>query len=325
VAEGIVIAQLPTQATIAAEKPRRSWVMWTWVVVGVVLAALVAIAAFTLIIGKQVAVPTITGMTLPEAQNVVTAAGLKINDITTQTGSNAPDGSIIAQTPGPGVSVRDGSSIAIVIAAIRPKVSVPNLVGLSTAEAGRTITSAGLVAQISRRYSDATPQDTVIDQIPPAGQSVLVGSSVNISISLGPQSTTETLPDLAGMSQTDAVNKVVSLGLTAHVSNSFSSTVAAGQVIEQVPAAGQSVAPGTAIGINLSAGPPTGNTVTSPNLVGQTSTNAIGTLGGLGLTYSTVMWDGTGAAAETVVSQLPKSGEQVSSGGAVVVFVSSGK
>ena len=65
--------------------------------------------------------------------------------------------------------------------------------------------------------------------------------------------------------------------------------------------------------------------MTVPNLVGQTSPNAIATLGGLGLTYSTVLWDGTGSAAETVVSQSPKASEQVASGGSVVVFVSSGK
>ena len=325
VADGVVIAQLPTQATIAAEKPRRTWVMWTWVVVGIVLAALVAIAAFALIIGKQVAVPTVTGLTLPQAQNVVTAAGLKIGDITTQSGSNAPEGSIIAQTPAPGVAVRDGSSLSIVIAAFRPKVRVPSVVGLSTAEAGRIISSAGLVAQIARKYSDSTPQDSVIDQSPPAGQSVLLGSSVSISISIGPQSTTVTLPDVVGMTQSDAVNKIVSLGLTTHVSNSFSSTVAVGQIVDELPGAGQEVAPGTAIGLNVSAGPPTGNAVTVPNLVGQTSTNAIATLGGLGLTYSTVLWDGTGSAAETVVSQSPKASEQVASGGSVVVFVSSGK
>ena len=325
VAEGVVVAQLPAQATIAAEKPRRSWVMWTWVAVGLVLAALVAIAAFALIIGKQVTVPTITGLTLPQAQNVVTAAGLKIGDITTQAGSNAPEGSIIAQTPQPGVDVREGSSLTIVIAAFRPKANVPSVVGLSTAEAQRTIASAGLVSQIARKYSDSTPQDTIIDQSPAAGQSVLLGSSVMISISIGPQSTTVTLPNVVGMTQSDAVSKIVSLGLTSHVSNSLSSTGTAGQVIDEFPAAGRQVAPGTAIGLNVSAGPPTGNTVTVPDLVGQTSTNAIATLGGLGLTYSTVMWDGTGSAAQTVVSQSPPANDQVASGGSVVVFVSSGK
>lgn len=325
VAEGVVIAQLPTQATIAAEKPRRTWVMWAWVAVGIVLAALVAIAAFALIIGKQVTVPTITGLTLPQAQNVVTAAGLKIGDITTQSGSSAPEGSIIAQTPEAGVAVRDGSSLSIVIAAFRPKVSVPSVIGLSTAEAGRIIASAGLVAQVSRKYSDSTPQDSVIDQSPPAGQSVLLGSSVNISISIGPQSTTVTLPDVVGMTQADAVNKIVALGLTSHVSNSFSSTGTAGQVVDEIPPAGRQVAPGTAIGLNVSAGPPTGNTVTVPDLVGQTSTNAIATLGGLGLTYSTVLWDGTGSAAQTVVSQSPPASDLVASHGSVVVFVSSGR
>ena len=325
VAEGVVAAQLPAQTTVAAEKPRRRWVAWMWLFVGIALATIATIAAFTLIIGKQVAVPRLTGLMIPQAQDVVTSAGLKIGGITTQAGSNAPDGSIIAQTPEAGVQVRGGSSVTVVIAAIRAKANVPSVVGLSTAEAGRMIASAGLVAQIARKYSDSTPQDTVIDQSPAAGQQVVLGSAVTISISLGPQSTAVTLPNLVGMAQSDATSKIVSLGLTSHVSSAFSATVAVGQVVDQVPIPGQQVAPGTAIGINVSAGPATANAVSVPDLVGQTSTNAIATLGGLGLTYSTVLWDGTGAAADSVVAQSPKASEQMAPGGSVVVFVSSGK
>jgi beta-lactam-binding protein with PASTA domain len=117
----------------------------------------------------------------------------------------------------------------------------------------------------------------------------------------------------------------VSLGLTSHVSDAYSATVGTGQVIEQAPVAGQQVAPGSAIGINISLGPPASNAVSVPDLVGQTSTNAIAMLGGVGLTYSTVPWDGTGSAAETVVAQSPKGSELTAPGGSVVVFVASGK
>jgi len=313
-----------TTDTEVSAPTKRSWLAWAWVAIGIVLAAVVATAAFSLLLGKQVQVPTITGMTLPEAQRVVTAAGLKISDITIQSGSNAPEGSIIAQAPGPGVQVRQGSSVTIVIAAVLHRVTVPNVVGLSSAAAGRAIAAAGLTAQITRAYSDSTPQDTVIGQSPASGNSALLNSPVAISISIGPQSTTVTMPDVSGMSQADAASRLASLGLTVRSASAYSATIATGQVVQSVPAAAKQVAPGTTVGLDVSAGAPTGNPTDMPNLTGSTSAQAIAELGDLGLTYSRYDWDGTGVPANQVVAQIPLPGEQTA-GGSVVVFVSSGR
>ena len=64
---------------------------------------------------------------------------------------------------------------------------VPDVVGMSEAEATSAITSAGLaVGTVDYEHSDTVPEGYVIGQSPPAGTSVDEGSNVDLTISLGP-------------------------------------------------------------------------------------------------------------------------------------------
>ncbi|MGC9054903.1 MAG: PASTA domain-containing protein, partial [Candidatus Hydrogenedens sp.] len=66
------------------------------------------------------------------------------------------------------------------------KVTVPDVVGKTEAEARSLITSAGLiVGTITQEYSDKVPKGKVIRQAPTAGSQVDRGSAVNLVISKG--------------------------------------------------------------------------------------------------------------------------------------------
>ena len=93
--------------------------------------------------------------------------------------------------------VNDGilSSVpsSITITAQTPMVTVPNVVGMAQASAESTITAAYLlVGTITTAYSDTVPAGDVISQNPATGTSVAEGSSVDLLVSLGPD--TGTLP-----------------------------------------------------------------------------------------------------------------------------------
>ena len=65
-------------------------------------------------------------------------------------------------------------------------VSVPDIIGLSQANAGLTITSADLtVGKITSEYSSTVPAGSVISQNPVSGSSVVKKSEVDIVISIG--------------------------------------------------------------------------------------------------------------------------------------------
>jgi beta-lactam-binding protein with PASTA domain len=326
VAEGIVLAQLPSQAA-AAGKPHRS-LAWLWItlaILGVLILAGAAAAGYFLNAGKQVSVPNVVGQSQAQATQVLTAAHLRAGTVASKTDSTIAAGTVLEQNPQPGVEIDRDAAVNLVVSGQIPQARVPGVVGLNTSDAKTALEAAGFVVLTASHFSDSVPKDTVISQSPTPGTSAPKGSNVNIDISLGSSITNATLPDFTDMTQNAAVNKTVSLGLKARITQEYSATAPAGQVVDQIPTAGTSVALGTTIGLSISLGPAPATSVTVPDLSGQSSTSAESALRTLGLVPATVSWDSTGKPADSVVGQSPKAGEQVASGGSVVIFVSSGK
>ncbi len=76
--------------------------------------------------------------------------------------------------------------------------TVPNLVGLTFADAQVTVEPLALgVSESERQFSDTVPIDTVISQSPPAGEQVERGTGVVVVVSKGPD--VVIMPDLTGM------------------------------------------------------------------------------------------------------------------------------
>jgi beta-lactam-binding protein with PASTA domain len=83
------------------------------------------------------------------------------------------------------------ADIAALVAGTSPvvpaPVQVPNIVGMTQADAQSAITSAGLVVgTIDQASSSTVPQGSVISQTPAAATSVARGSAVNLVVSTGP-------------------------------------------------------------------------------------------------------------------------------------------
>lgn len=127
----------------------------------------------------------------------------------------------------------------------------PDLTGLARDEAARLISDHGLalkVAEGAARYDAEVPAGHVIAQHPAAGTLVKRGSTVQVTLSLGPQQLA--VPDLAGRSVQSAQVSLAAAGLAmGRVLSIFSAGAEAGTVVEQAPAAGSAVAPTTAVDI----------------------------------------------------------------------------
>jgi hypothetical protein len=83
--------------------------------------------------------------------------------------------------------VPQGSSVDLVVSSGPPMTTVPNVVGMTQANAQSVITGAKLiVGAITQANNDTMPAGSVISQNPAAGAAVPVGLSVSLVISLGP-------------------------------------------------------------------------------------------------------------------------------------------
>ncbi len=127
-------------------------------------------------------IPDVTKIPADQAQAVLTAAGFTPK-VTTVVTNQAPEGSVVSQSPSAGTSAPKGTEVTIVVAAT-DKVIVPNVIGLSEADAQAAIKAAGLQTGPANHSGNSVivPVGKVESQQPPAGTQVSRGTVVLINI-----------------------------------------------------------------------------------------------------------------------------------------------
>ena len=219
-----------------------------------------------------------------------------------------------------------GSVWALSRSAATPEaVSVPNVVGLSQADAKSQIEAAGLEWELNpeKVASDTVEKDSVASTDPAGGTQAEKGSTVRVTISSGPDSVT--LPDnLVGMSPDDARQAVEALGLKWEVNSSkvASDTVAEGKVAQTNPSPGSKVKAGQTITAYLSSG---SDQVEVPDLVGMSQDQARSALKAVGLELGNVTTVDSDKDKDRIVSQDPETGSKVKKGTTIAVSISTGK
>jgi eukaryotic-like serine/threonine-protein kinase len=130
---------------------------------------------------EQVTVPDVTGLTRESAEARLGNEGLEVS--AEEQESDEPEGEVISQSPAGGTRVARGETVTIVVSTGRPKVDVPDVVGISGEQASARLTSAGLtVAPQERTVTDPAQDGVVIEQRPGAGSEVDQGGQVVIVV-----------------------------------------------------------------------------------------------------------------------------------------------
>jgi serine/threonine-protein kinase len=247
----------PAPEPMPVAKPARP--VWPWIIGLVLVVAALGALWLSSAVGGAVTVPDVRGLTLDEARTTLSDVGLELGSLTPTAGTpGTPQGTVLEQTPVPGSEVDDGSAVDLVIAG-GANVVVPDLKGLSQADAEAALTAAGLIVdRILTVYSDDVPAGQVADQTPAAGASVVEGTPVTISVSAGPQTSpspeASPVPNVVGMTRADALATLQQAGYSAVMTEQASATVPAGQVISQTPQAGVLAQQGTSVTLGVSTG-----------------------------------------------------------------------
>ena len=149
---------------------------------------------------------------------------------------------------------------------------MPNVVGEEESLAIAKITSSELNANIiiEYEYDESHPEGTVIKQSPEGDSQVTESVEVVLTICRDQDSLNAVVPNVVGLSETDAKNKITSSGLTVgNVSYTTSSSVAKGYVITQTANPGEEILKNSSIDIVVSSGrpaaPPTNNSSNTQN------------------------------------------------------------
>jgi serine/threonine-protein kinase len=133
----------------------------------------------------QVTIPQLTGFSYQEAKQLLESDkyGLQVRKDAQE--SSAPENEVINSNPPGGTDVDRGSTVTLLVS--QGQATVPNVVGLSEDEAEEALEDAGLKASSSDEPSDTVPEGTVIAQSVPQGQQRPPGTTIEITVSSGPE------------------------------------------------------------------------------------------------------------------------------------------
>ena len=212
----------------------------------------------------NVELPEVKGLSFDTAKKELENIGLTVTS-TTVPSSEVTKGNVVGITDVDGNDLRtgedieEGSTVILLISSGDRGSSVPDVTGLSQAEAKVTLENSGFVVDITSSESDNVEAGNVISQNPAAGSSAEAGSTVIIVISSGKGAGGEgniSVPDLKGMNEQAAKTALTASGLSfTSVTEENSDSVAAGLVISQSPAAGTTVEEGSSVDFVISLGP----------------------------------------------------------------------
>ncbi|TQJ34565.1 Stk1 family PASTA domain-containing Ser/Thr kinase [Arthrobacter sp. SLBN-122] len=202
----------------------------------------------------KVPIPAVASMTESAALQVLYDAGLRPR-IARAANDTVPKGTAIGTDPAAGGSLDPGADVILNISEGPSSVKVPDsLPGKTEAAARDILRQAGLAGAptTSTANSATVPAGIVITSNPAPGQSVGVGTSVELIVSTGKV----VVPELRSLAREEAEAALKELGLVPSVVEAENSQVEPGRVTDQSDPANTAVVQGKTITIVVAKAPP---------------------------------------------------------------------
>ena len=172
--------------------------------------------------------------------------------------TESESGRVLDQNPDPGRSMMitpEGIKVELTVSTGIILTPVPNVVNMDYREALLELDNAGFEVEVENATSDMVSKDFVISTSPAVGEKISAGSTVYLVVSSGPEITDVTMPNLIGLSEEAAINKLQNAGLSFGSSEHVASEYDAGTVIGQNISAFTEVEEHTKIYLRVSTGP----------------------------------------------------------------------
>jgi eukaryotic-like serine/threonine-protein kinase len=149
---------------------------------------------------RLVQVPRVVGLTFEEAIEVLEDAGLDWRRV--DVFSQREEGIVASQNPRADEEVEEGTEVVIRVSQGTEQVAVPDVLDQTEASARQELQQAGFEVSVVEAPDDDTPEGLVSAQSPDPGIQADRGSTVQITISTGPDIVP--VPDVTGMEAADA-------------------------------------------------------------------------------------------------------------------------
>ena len=235
----------------------------TAIVIGAISATVLliigAVIAFLALSGgsteaPKIAVPDVTNQVLETAVTTLKDLGFEVVPVAEET-TTVDTNVVWKQVPLPGEELKEGETVTIVYNPSNAPMAVPNLAGMTIDQARAALLNLGLTIGVITPQNDPTaPADTIIASVPQAGEQVLGGATIDLTVSQG--SGVVQIPNVQG--QTSQAARSVLEGepykFLITVVEEASATVESGRVTRTSPTIGGDTTKGSSVTIYVSTG-----------------------------------------------------------------------
>lgn len=258
-AEAMPLGLPPERArTPRQDSRRRTWIA-TLVVFTLLILAGGGLWVYNIVnrpepVAAMVKIPAVAQMTESEALQELYSAELRPKIARAQN-DTVKKGVAIGTDPAAGTSLEPGSEVVLNISEGPSAVKIPaNLPGMTEAAARDLLREVGLSGAPSTTTANSAtvPAGVVITTSPAPGQSVGVGTSVELVVSTGKVA----LPELRGRTRAEAEAALKELGLVAKVVEAANAQVEPGRVTDQSQPVNTLVEQGSTVTIVVAKAPP---------------------------------------------------------------------
>jgi beta-lactam-binding protein with PASTA domain len=210
--------------------------------------------------GREVAIPDFRGMTPAEAERVAFEHGLELARSDHFYSATVPAGRIVSQQPEPGTRVRRGWRVQAAESLGAQLIDIPAVLGMSPRAAEINIRRRGLeLGAAAELPTNASAPQSIIAQSPAPGAQGVASPRVSVLYAAPPLDQAYAMPDLTGMSLSEATSLVAASGLkTISVTSAPADPMAnpgasstTSTVVGQTPSPGTRVTPGTNVSLQI--------------------------------------------------------------------------
>lgn len=168
--------------------------------------------------------------------------------------SKVKKGSVVKENPSPGTQLKSGQSVVLILSSGPSSNVVPGLHKQDVYVAKAALKKLGFKVK-TRTIAASLPQGEVVRQSPDGGQSAPVGSTVTLWVSSGSAQTNALMPNLIGLTVTQAANQLAQSNVTVGTPSNQWSTEPVNTIMDQSPAPYSSLSGVTSVSVTVSKGP----------------------------------------------------------------------
>ncbi|MET9917964.1 Stk1 family PASTA domain-containing Ser/Thr kinase [Streptomyces sp. NPDC006435] len=282
-------------------------------VVAVLLALGIGTGVWYINSGQFTRVPALLGQTQKNAEKRLAETGLEVKTVEREYSDTVERGKVISSEPEPGDRVRGNASVTLVVSRGPEIVKVPELRGLSLADARKELKKVGLVSgMVTKEFSEDIVRGDVIRTDPGANTGRHPDSAVALVVSKGAP---VDVPDVTGLSVEDATAALEEEGLKAEVlPDRVNSPEVAGDIARQSPGQGSEAAEGDTIKLTVSKGP---RMIDVPDVTGKDVDEATAELEDAG--FEVKVDRPFLSFSDTIASQSVDGGDQAPEGSTITI------